>query len=113
MISLLTKPQLENPLREGLRMQRTPQPCAVVLFGATGDLAQRKLFPALYNLSVERRLPPGFAIVGFARRPLTNDQFRDMVKVSVEKGARHKPSQAANVWQSFAQGLYYISSDFD
>jgi len=63
------------------------------MFGATGDLAHRKLYGAFYNLSVERRLPTGFAIVGFARRPLTDDEFRESVKESVEQNARNKPSQ--------------------
>src|SRR3954466_6545130 len=57
-------PTITNPLRAGLRMQRTPEPCTVVIFGATGDLTHRKLMPALYNLQRERLLPPGFNVVG-------------------------------------------------
>nr|MBF6614721.1 glucose-6-phosphate dehydrogenase [Chloroflexota bacterium] len=113
MVAILTTPVIENPLREGLRMQRTPDPSVFVLFGATGDLAHRKLLPALYNLSVERRLPGGFTIVGFARRPLSDDDFRQQMKDSVEKYARNKPSQRPSVWDSFAQGLFYVSSSFD
>lgn len=66
-----------NPLRAGMRMQRTPEPCTVVIFGATGDLTHRKLVPALYNLQRERLLPPGFSVVGFARRDWSDDFFRD------------------------------------
>ncbi|HKP52825.1 MAG TPA: glucose-6-phosphate dehydrogenase [Chloroflexia bacterium] len=114
MVAVTTKPAaVDNPLREGLRMHRTADPCAVVMFGATGDLAHRKLYEAFYNLSVERRLPQGFAIVGFARRPLTDDEFRESVKESVEKYARNKPSQRPSAWNAFAQGLFYVSSDFD
>jgi glucose-6-phosphate 1-dehydrogenase len=115
MVALTTKPKtlVDNPLREGLRMRRTPDPCVIVMFGATGDLAHRKLYGALYNLSVERRLPPGFAILGFARRPLTDDQFREAVKESVEKNARNKPSERPSAWNAFAQGLFYVESDFD
>ena len=57
-------PLTANPLREGLRLPRTPDPCAVVVFGATGDLTARKLVPALYNLARERLLPGGFSVVG-------------------------------------------------
>ena len=49
--------QQENPLLEGLRLRRTPDPCALVIFGASGDLTQRKLFPALYSLALRRLLP--------------------------------------------------------
>ena len=94
-------------------MHRTANPCAIVMFGATGDLAHRKLYGALYNLSIERRLPPGFAIVGFARRPLSDDQFRESVKASVEQNARNKPSQRPSAWNAFAQSLFYVQSDFD
>jgi len=114
MLALTSKPTtVDNPLREGLRMHRTPDPCAIVMFGATGDLAHRKLYEAFYNLSVERRLPPGFAIVGFARRPLSDDDFRESVRQSVEKYSRNKPSQRPSAWNAFAQGLFYVQSDFD
>src|SRR4029079_15483779 len=68
MVYILNTTLVENPLRFGLRMRRTPNPCILVLFGVTGDLAHRKLLPAIYNLYVERRLPANFSIVGFARR---------------------------------------------
>jgi glucose-6-phosphate 1-dehydrogenase len=113
MVALLAPPITENPLRVGLRMRRTPDPCVFVLFGITGDLAHRKLLPALYNLSVERRLPPNFSIVGFARRPYTDDEIRADLKASVEKYARNKPSQRPGVWNSFAEGIHYVQSNFD
>ncbi|MEO5951739.1 MAG: glucose-6-phosphate dehydrogenase, partial [Chloroflexia bacterium] len=113
MVSLLAPPIIENPLRVGLRMRRTPDPCIFVLFGITGDLAHRKLLPALYNLSVERRLPPNFSIIGFARRPYTDDEIRADLKASVEKYARNKPSQRPGVWKSFAEGIHYVQSNFD
>ena len=59
--------QQENPLLEGLRLRRTPDPCALVIFGASGDLTKRKLFPALYSLALRRLLPEKFAVVGVAR----------------------------------------------
>ena len=60
-----------NPLREGLSSRAMPQPCAVVIFGATGDLTHRKLVPALYNLAADGALPPAVSVVGFARRDKT------------------------------------------
>src|SRR5579875_1707341 len=66
-----------NPLRERLRIKHSPEPCVMVIFGATGDLTHRKLLPALYNLALETPLPAGFSVVGFARRPYTDEQFRE------------------------------------
>ena len=57
----------DNPLREGVRLERAADPCTVIIFGASGDLTQRKLVPALYRLVQERLLPAEFAILGFAR----------------------------------------------
>ncbi|HZL16094.1 MAG TPA: hypothetical protein VFC97_08300, partial [Verrucomicrobiae bacterium] len=64
---------LENPLREGLRLERVPDPATFVLFGATGDLAHRKVVPALFQLWRTNLLPHEFAIVGIGRRPYTDD----------------------------------------
>ena len=57
-----------NPLREGLATRTVPQPCSVVIFGATGDLTMRKLIPALYNIAADGELPPAVSVIGFARR---------------------------------------------
>ena len=65
-----------NPLREGLSTRAVPQPCAIVIFGATGDLTHRKLIPALYNLAADGELPPAVTVIGFARRPKSDDEFR-------------------------------------
>src|SRR5690606_16776451 len=59
---------MTNPFREDLVSRSRPEPCTVVIFGATGDLTHRKLVPALYNLAVDGELPPGVKIIGFARR---------------------------------------------
>src|SRR2546430_11085128 len=64
-----------NPLREGLSTRAVPQPCAIVIFGATGDLSHRKLIPALYNLAADGELPPAVTRVGFPRPPKNDDQF--------------------------------------
>ncbi|MCY0881396.1 MAG: glucose-6-phosphate dehydrogenase, partial [Firmicutes bacterium] len=61
--------QPHNPLRAGLMESRRPQPFTMIIFGAAGDLAHRKLFPALYNLMVDRLLPLEFHVIGFSRHP--------------------------------------------
>ena len=58
---------MRNPLAEGLNLPRTPDPCAIVIFGASGDLTQRKLFPALYSLALRGLLPKQFGVVGVSR----------------------------------------------
>src|SRR5437879_301590 len=113
MVAILETPTIANPLREGMRMERTADPSVTVIFGITGDLAHRKLLPALYNLYVSHHLPGGFSVVGFARRPYTDDTLREEVKQSLEKFARNKPSQKPSVWESFAQGIFYVQSNFD
>ena len=65
----------ENPLLEGLRLRRAPDPCAIVIFGASGDLTKRKLFPALYALATRHMLPERFGIVGVARTDQSTEDF--------------------------------------
>ena len=97
---------LENPLRVGLRLERTADPCAVVIFGASGDLTKRKLVPALYRLTQEKLLPAEFAIVGFSRTPMSHDQFRASMREAIETYSAAQ-SIDEEVWQSFAQGISY------
>jgi glucose-6-phosphate 1-dehydrogenase len=101
-----------NPLRVGMRNARTVEPCIMVIFGATGDLTHRKLLPALYNLRLEVPLPPQFTVVGVARRPFTNEQFREQALESVNTFSRRRPVNPA-VWDPFAKGLYYHQTQFD
>jgi glucose-6-phosphate 1-dehydrogenase len=104
-------PLATNPLREGIAGPATPEPRALVIFGATGDLTHRKLVPALYNLAHEGQLPQSFAVVGFARRPKTHDQFRDELRKAVEEFSRFSPINPA-VWEAFAQGIFYHRAEF-
>ena len=78
----------ENPLAVGLTVRRVPEPCAVTIFGASGDLTQRKLMPALYCLAVNRFLPDRFAIVGVARTEMSDDEFRARMREAVEQHGR-------------------------
>src|SRR5258708_19531520 len=100
-----------NPLREGIRIKHSPEPSAMVIFGATGDLTHRKLLPALYNLALEHPLPAGFSVVGFARRPYSDDEFREQALESINLYSRQKPINP-QVWESFASGICYLQSDF-
>ena len=97
-----------NPFREGLRMERTPEPCVTVIFGASGDLTRRKLMPALYNLAREHLLPPGFSVVGFSRSEMNDDGFRGAMKSAVEQfGEEQVDGQG---WRDFSSGLYYLAA---
>src|SRR5512136_2192255 len=102
---------LENPLRVGLRQERTPDPLILVIFGASGDLTQRKLVPAIYQLKQERRLPPEITIVGVARRPWSHDYFREQMREGIEQFSTGIGIE--EVWQDFARGLFYFSGDID
>ena len=99
-----------NPLREGLSARAVPQPCSVVIFGATGDLTHRKLVPALYNLAADGELPPAVAVVGFARREKNDDEFRKEMEESTRKFSRQ--SVRDEIWKTFAQSIFYHQSDF-
>ena len=101
-----------NPLRVGMRNARTVAPCVMVIFGATGDLTHRKLLPALYNLALEHPLPPQFTVVGVARRPFSNEEFRQQALDSINQFSRRRPVNPA-VWETFSKGLYYHQSQFD
>jgi len=100
-----------NPLREGLSTRPVPQPCAIVIFGATGDLTHRKLIPALYNLAADGELPVGAAIVGFARRNKSDDEFRRDLEEATRKFSRQPVRD--EIWKMFAQSIVYHQSEFD
>lgn len=102
----------ENPFREGLSRRRTPDPCTIVLFGASGDLTQRKLLPALYNLARDGLLPAKLAIVGFARREKTDAQFRAEMLEGVKKYA-HSSGENDPLWEEFSRSLFYQTGAFD
>jgi glucose-6-phosphate 1-dehydrogenase len=99
-----------NPLREGLRLERMPEPCTMVICGATGDLTERKLAPALYNLMLGGFLPPEFTVVCFARRDWSDQQLRDHFREAVDEYSRNRPVKPA-IWDSFAQGIEYHHGD--
>lgn len=102
---------LENPLREGLRLERVPDPAAFVLFGATGDLAHRKVVPALYQLWRTQLLPHEFSVVAVGRRPYTDEAFRAELRESLGRHSRVQPVDE-ETWQDLASRIVYHRGDF-
>jgi glucose-6-phosphate 1-dehydrogenase len=102
---------MNNPLREGLVEERLPEPCTIVIFGASGDLTKRKLIPAIYSLARDRLLAPSVAVVGVARRPIGDDAFRDQMREGCDRFARRRPVEE-QLWPSFAQSLFYHQGAF-
>jgi glucose-6-phosphate 1-dehydrogenase len=100
----------ENPLTEGLERLPVP-PTTLVIFGATGDLAHRKLLPALYNLAHEGALPERFELVGVARREKVKEDFRGETRDSIMRYSRREPDQ--EVLGGLLEHVYYIPSNFD
>ena len=107
--SALTTTQ-ENPLLEGLQLRRTPDPCALVIFGASGDLTQKKLFPALYSLAFRKLLPDRFAVLGVARTEETDEEFKDRMKETVQQYSRDEFRD--DVWETLGSGMRYVATDF-
>jgi glucose-6-phosphate 1-dehydrogenase len=97
----------ENPLLEGLRLRRTPEPCALVIVGASGDLTQRKLIPALYSLAYRGLLPERFAVVGVARTELTSEEWREQMREAVQRHARDELRE--EVWERLAEAMVYVA----
>jgi glucose-6-phosphate 1-dehydrogenase len=84
----------------------------MVIFGASGDLTKRKLLPALYSLTRERLLPGRFAVIGYARRPLSDDGFRDEMRGACEEFARRRPVDP-ELWAGFARNIFYQEGGYD
>jgi glucose-6-phosphate 1-dehydrogenase len=102
---------LEEPGGANLLL-RPQEPCAFVIFGASGDLTGRKLIPALYNLACQDLLPSGFAVLGFALTPMDDDTFREQMRAWVEKSPEVILFRK-KLWEEFAPSLHYITADFE
>lgn len=102
-----------NPLRdpEDRRLNRIAGPSGLIIFGVTGDLSRKKLMPAVYDLANRGLLPPGFALVGFARREWAHQDFAKIVHDSVREYARTPFSE--EVWKQLAEGIRFVQGDFD
>ena len=93
-------------------LRKVPEACAVVIFGASGDLTERKLMPALFSLACEELLPEEFAIIGVARSEMDDDSFRQKTKEGIAKFSRLKPDECS-AWPKFAEGLHYHQANYD
>jgi glucose-6-phosphate 1-dehydrogenase len=109
----MTAPTPPNPLRDPLdrRLPRIPEPCALVIFGVTGDLARKKLLPAVYDLANRGLLPPGFVVLGFARRDWGETEFEVMAKEAAQAHARTPWKE--EVWERLAGTLKFVPGSFD
>ena len=103
----------DNPLRDprDRRLPRIAGPSGLVIFGVTGDLARKKLLPAVYDLTNRGLLPPGFGLTGFARRDWATQDFAQIVHDSVKKYARTPFREAT--WRQLAEGIRFVQGEFD
>jgi glucose-6-phosphate 1-dehydrogenase len=105
--------QWVNPLtdKRDQRMPRIPGPCGIVIFGVTGDLAQKKLMPAIYDLANRSLLPANFVLVGFGRRDWTHEDFSKVVLNAVKGHARTRFRQ--EVWDRLSDSIRFVQGNFD
>jgi glucose-6-phosphate 1-dehydrogenase len=104
--------EAQNPFADPLRFERRVPECAIVIFGASGDLTKRKLMPALYQLALDRKLPASFAIIGNSRTALTDEAFREKMAGEVRQfleGSSFDPE----LWTHFAANLHYVAGDMN
>jgi glucose-6-phosphate 1-dehydrogenase len=104
---------MTNPLRDPLdrRLPRIPEPCALVIFGVTGDLARKKLLPAIYDLANRGLLPPGFVVLGFARRDWGDGDFENVAREAAQAHAR--TPWRDEVWARLAASIKFVPGSFD
>ena len=105
--------QRPNPLRDpqDRRLPKVAGPCGMVIFGVTGDLARKKLMPAIYDLAHRGLLPPGFSLTGFARREWADQDFAQVVHESVRE--HNRTGFQEEVWQQLSEGFRFVPGDFD
>jgi glucose-6-phosphate 1-dehydrogenase len=99
-----------NPFQDPLRFERRVPPCAVVIFGANGDLTRRMLIPALYRLAYDRRLPAGFAVIGNSRTHMSDEDFRNRMREGVQEFLSDTPFDE-RLWTGLARNLHYCAGD--
>ncbi len=102
--------ETENPLAEGLELRRRPEPCVLAIFGASGDLTRRKIFPALYALAFRDLLPEQFAVVGIARTEQATEDFVAAMEAAVREFARDE--FRSEIWNRLATRTRYLASEF-
>jgi glucose-6-phosphate 1-dehydrogenase len=102
---------LSESLSAGMTQAMAAEPMTLVIFGGAGDLAHRKLLPAIYNLSLDGLLPPRLAIVGVGRNPIGDDKYREFARDGVAQFSRRPLNEEA--WQTFAPSLFYVAASID
>ncbi|MFI5954799.1 glucose-6-phosphate dehydrogenase [Cryptosporangium sp. NPDC051539] len=102
-----------NPLRDpgDRRLPRVPEPCALVIFGVTGDLSRKKLIPAIYDLANRDLLPPSFVVLGFARRDWGDGEFEEVAREWAKNGARTQWREDA--WERLSENIKFVAGSFD
>jgi glucose-6-phosphate 1-dehydrogenase len=108
-----TDSEKRNPLRDpqDRRLPRIPEPCALVIFGVTGDLARKKLLPAIYDLANRGLLPPGFVVLGYARRDWGDGDFEDFARHNAQEHARTPWRE--EVWKRLVGSIKFVAGAFD
>ncbi len=103
---------MTNPLRDprDRRIPRVAEPCVLIMFGVTGDLARKKLLPAIYDLANRGLLPPGFSLVGFARRDWADEDFAQLTYEAVRRYARTPFREP--VWRQVREGVRFVAGEF-
>jgi len=104
---------MTNPLRDpqDRRLPRIPEPCALVIFGVTGDLARKKLIPAVYDLANRGLLPPSFVVLGFARRDWGDDDFSTLARRAAQEHARTPWRE--EVWARLSSNIRFVGGSFE
>src|SRR5258705_2757694 len=97
--------------RSGSGYGGVTEPCTVILFGASGDLAKRKVIPALYDLAIHNALGPRYALMGFARTPMTDESFRTTAGEAAKSISEVGPIDPKQ-WNEFASNMFYSAGDY-
>src|SRR5215472_13320990 len=104
-------PSIAEQLAEGDASHVAAEPVSIVIFGGAGDLAHRKLLPALYNLSLDGLLPPRTAIVGVGRKAMSDDEYRAFAQEGTAQFSRRPIDESA--WPAFASSLFFVNASID
>jgi glucose-6-phosphate 1-dehydrogenase len=99
-----------NPFRNSSRAERVPEPCTLVIFGASGDLTKRKLVPAVFEIARQNLLPPEFAILGVARTQMDDNAFRNYLHEAMKEFGQLGDSESV-LWENFARRCFYLTLD--
>ena len=100
-----------HPFLQGLSKHRGAPPTAVVIFGASGDLTARKLIPAVYNLAADNLLPPDFHLIGYGRKSISNEEFRELAAKAIKEFSRRELK--ADVWDRISARTTYVAGGYD